>query len=87
MWSSGVESCHVYYRALVCWGKQYPDEMIPWMLTNIDKNWDICFMLWEIVGKEKAPQIPEEFAGHRQFIVDAWLTWGELQGYIIAEPS
>ncbi len=83
MFLSHINHEHPYYKAFVLWGKEYPEEMIPWLLKHLDVNWDIAVMLWEIVGQEKAPHVPEEHAGRRDYIVEQWLAWGKLNGYVL----
>lgn len=83
MFSSRLEGDHPYFKTVVAWGKAKPDMVIPWLLEIINENWHWCLALWEIVGEEKAPHIPEEYAGQGDFITQAWLTWGQANGYIL----
>jgi len=83
MFSSRPEYDHPYYKTVVAWGKQRPNDIIPWLLNHIKTNWHWCGALWMIVGKEKAPHVPEEHAGRGVFISQAWTTWGQANGYIL----
>jgi hypothetical protein len=81
MFLSSPEHDHRYYRCIVAWGKTRPNDLIPWLLEVIQRNWHWCGALWEIVGQEKAPHIPEEHAGQGDYITQAWLAWGKSNGY------
>lgn len=81
MFLSSPEHDHRYYKCIIAWGKNRPEEFIPWLLEVIKDNCRWCFALWEIVGEEKAPHIPEEYAGQGEYITQAWLAWGKAHGY------
>lgn len=73
---------HPYYKTLVAWGKQNPDEIVPWFLKRIETDWTWCFVLFDIVGKENGPIIAIEDSGRVKIIVSRWLAWGKEKGYI-----
>lgn len=81
MFSSRPETDHPYFVAIVAWGRQRPNDVIPFLLSLITENWQWCWALWNIVGDEKAPHIPEEHAGQGDFISQAWTLWGQANGY------
>lgn len=82
MFLSSPEHDNRNYRAIIAWGKNRPDEFIPFLLDAIQENWHWCGALWEIVGEGNGPHIPEEHAGRSSFIVPAWLAWGKANGYL-----
>lgn len=82
MFSSRIEFEHPYYKTVIGWGRNRPNDIIPWLLEHISDNWHWCHALWEIVGQEKAPHIPEEYAGQGDYITNAWLDWGRANGYL-----
>lgn len=81
MVSSRVERKHPYYRAIVAYGKTHKEEIIPWLLDQIDFNFHWCLALEEIVGDD-SPCIPERYAGQLDMITAQWRYWGKLRGYI-----
>jgi len=82
MFSSRIESEHPYFKTIVGWGKQRPNEIIPWLLNHIIENWHWSAALWEIVGENNGPIIPDDKAGQGDFICNAWLDWGRDRGHI-----
>lgn len=87
MFSSASNHDHRLFRTIVAWGRIKPDIVIPHLLNHLNDNWHWSGALWEIVGQEKGPHIPEEYAGQGDFITQAWLDWGLANGYVITEPS
>ena len=82
IFSSRIERNHPYFKTIVAWGKARPNDIIPWLLNHSCENWHWTHALWEIVGHETGPHIPEEYAGRGDFIVPAWLDWGKANGYL-----
>jgi hypothetical protein len=73
---------HPYYKTIVNWGKAKPDDLIPVLLELLPENWHWSHALWDIIGQEKGPHIPEEYAGQGDFIAQAWLDWGRANDYL-----
>jgi len=82
LFSSGVEVGNPYFKAIIAIGKRRPDDIIRFLMSRLDNDHMWTLALWMIVGEEKAPHIPEEHAGHVEFIRNLWLDWGRAQGYL-----
>lgn len=82
---SRVSIDHPYFKTIVHLGQLKPKVVIPFLLKSLKDDFHWTIALEMIIGEEKAPHIPEEYAGRIDYINNLWLDWGRAQGYIITE--
>lgn len=82
MVSSRPETDHPYYKFIVGLGKNYPDEIIPYLLDKINyygTSFEWLMALREIVGPIDSPAIIPEMAGRVDQIFMIWQDWGRAR--------
>jgi len=77
---------HQYYKTIIAWGLERPNDIIPWLLGKLPSNWHWAWALGQIVNqifsKEERPTFPEGSAGRGKIIEAIWLKWGKEKGYL-----